>query len=222
MKNKKPDYEELERKVFELERQAKTFKLILDHSPDCCGFRDEKGKIVYLNPAFEKFTGYKTKEFINGELSEEQLVHPDDLKIMHSVKSDDLNKLTFHDIELRLIKKDKNVIHACISRQAVYDEENRFIGICQNFRDITKRKIEERKLQNEHQLLTTLSQIAPVGIFRTDPNGDFIYTNEFFQELSGINASEAVGNGWFSTIYPEDRDIVIKEWYQTVKRKTTF
>jgi PAS domain S-box-containing protein len=49
-----------------------------------------------------------------------------------------------------------------------------------------------------------LSEIAPVGIVQSDPDGIVRFVNDKWAEMSGIPASEAIGRSWRSTIHPGD------------------
>jgi PAS domain S-box-containing protein len=49
-----------------------------------------------------------------------------------------------------------------------------------------------------------LSEIAPVGIVQSDPDGIVRFVNDKWSEMSGIPADEAIGKSWRSTIHPGD------------------
>ena len=78
--------------------------------------------------------------------------------------------------------------------------------------DITEKKNAEEELRASRRLFRTLAQVAPVGIFRTNPSGECLYVNERWQEFAGISEREALGSGWTRAIHPDDRGEVIAEW----------
>lgn len=82
-------------------------------------------------------------------------------------------------------------------------------------KEINVRKRTEERLQ-------TLARISPVGIFRTDAEGNCIYTNERWRELAGMTEAEALGEGWARALHPEDRERVFTEWYQAAAGKAPF
>ncbi|MGH3406683.1 MAG: PAS domain-containing sensor histidine kinase [Streptosporangiaceae bacterium] len=49
-----------------------------------------------------------------------------------------------------------------------------------------------------------LSEIAPVGIVQSDPDGIVRFVNDKWSEMSGIPAAEVIGKSWRSTIHPSD------------------
>ncbi|MBI5476633.1 MAG: PAS domain S-box protein [Ignavibacteriales bacterium] len=71
--------------------------------------------------------------------------------------------------------------------------------------DISDRMQSEKRFQ-------TLSEVSPVGIFRTDINGDTTYVNPRWSMISGLSGTEALGRGWLNAVHKEDREKIIAEW----------
>ncbi len=57
-----------------------------------------------------------------------------------------------------------------------------------------------------------MTESSPMGVFLTDAAGACIYTNSRYQEISGLTAEGALGDGWGNAIHPEDRERVFAEW----------
>ncbi len=89
-------------------------------------------------------------------------------------------------------------------------------------RDITARKQAEMALQQSEALFHTLAKVAPVGIFKTDPQGHFEYVNERWCEISGLSADQALGDGWHIAIDSEDRQPVLLEWRRCLQNQAVF
>jgi PAS domain S-box-containing protein len=92
-------------------------------------------------------------------------------------------------------------------------------GVTFTILDITERNKSEEALKESQQLFQTLSQVSPVGIFRTKPDGYTTYVNPKWQELSGLTFDEAVGFGWLQAVHPEDKEQVEGRWYSDVHLK---
>lgn len=58
---------------------------------------------------------------------------------------------------------------------------------------------------------------APVGIFGADAKGLTTWVNRHWCRLSGIDANQAMGNGWLAAIHPADRDAVLVGWQAAVR-----
>jgi len=80
----------------------------------------------------------------------------------------------------------------------------------------------EEDLRRNEILFETLAQVSPVGIFRTDSQGDCAYVNKRWCEIAGISFEQALGRGWAQAIHPEDRDRVFAEWYKCAEENRPF
>ncbi|HEX7719375.1 MAG TPA: PAS domain S-box protein, partial [Woeseiaceae bacterium] len=62
-----------------------------------------------------------------------------------------------------------------------------------------------RVVQETADRLRSLTDAAPIGIFQTDANNRYVYTNARWSEITGIPADEALGRDWDSIIDAESR-----------------
>lgn len=67
------------------------------------------------------------------------------------------------------------------------------------------------------QQLQSLTQSAPVGLFRTDVQGNCTYVNDQWCAMTGISVARARGWGWLRAIHPDDRGLVFGSWRDAVK-----
>ncbi len=72
------------------------------------------------------------------------------------------------------------------------------------------------------QALETLAQISPMGIFRTDAQGNCTYVSERWCEIAGIMAADALGTGWAQAIHADDREQVTSAWYAAARDRKNF
>ena len=72
-------------------------------------------------------------------------------------------------------------------------------------------------LQESEALFHTLTAVSPVGIFRTDPEGNVTYVNEHWCAMAGMDAATARGSGWLQAVHPADREAV-----QTARRSAVL
>jgi two-component system, sensor histidine kinase and response regulator len=70
--------------------------------------------------------------------------------------------------------------------------------------EIVERRKAEESLRVSEEQLRTLSEAAPVGIFRTSLNGGAGYANPALLNLLGLDSESATGLGWMRAIHPED------------------
>src|SRR5258708_36439859 len=62
-----------------------------------------------------------------------------------------------------------------------------------------------REVRASADELTLLTETAPIGIFRTDAEDRYVYTNARWSEIMGLPAEEAIGVKWDTIAAPEDR-----------------
>jgi PAS domain S-box-containing protein len=88
--------------------------------------------------------------------------------------------------------------------------------------DITERKSVEHAIAVSEERFRTLSASSPIGIFQTDPAGRCVYTNARWQEIAGLGAGTALGDGWAQAIYPADRAEVFAAWSEAARIDQEF
>ena len=65
-----------------------------------------------------------------------------------------------------------------------------------------------REVQTSADQLRFLTDAAPVGIFQTDAQNRYVYTNPRWSEITGISAEKAAGQEWGTIIDWQERDQV--------------
>lgn len=101
-----------------------------------------------------------------------------------------------HNYELRLVKSGVEEV-VCIVR------------------DITERKRSELALRESEERFRVLVNSAPVGIFQTNAQGELLFVNPRWLEITGMSESEAIASQWMETVHPDDRQRVLAEWERT-------
>ncbi|MEC5166816.1 PAS domain S-box-containing protein [Flavobacterium sp. PL11] len=82
----------------------------------------------------------------------------------------------------------------------------------ENFdREALRKKAEEDIIESE-QRFHTLTEVSPVGIFRTDSEGLTTYINSCWSEITGLPYNEAMGNGWLKAVHDDDLLALFEGW----------
>lgn len=133
---------------------------------------------------------------------------------------DSMEKLApwFHEFPAQALMGEKWIRgHAIPQREA--DGSTRWSGVLV---DVTQQKQLEIALRNNEQLFRSLTEVAPIGIFRTDAAGRCLYVNERWRIMTDMDAVAAAGDGWADAIHPDDRERVIDEWNAAVTHQQQF
>ncbi|BAZ29904.1 multi-sensor hybrid histidine kinase [Cylindrospermum sp. NIES-4074] len=86
---------------------------------------------------------------------------------------------------------------------------------------IWRKQIEDALRQSEHRY-ASLAAAAPVGIFRTDAEGNSLYVNERLCEITGLTSAETMGRGWRKVLHPNDWERFLVEKNRSVQENNIF
>lgn len=78
-------------------------------------------------------------------------------------------------------------------------------------------KVRERQAEAQ-----AMNDASPLGVFRTDTAGNFIYVNHMYENFSGRSAAEASSSGWARAIHPDDRERVVREWGDAARNNKPY
>lgn len=194
-------------------------RLLFNSSPIGLSLCKMDGSLVDINPAYAKILGRTIEETLKlsyWEITPEKYLaqEKEQLKILEQTGK-------YGKYEKEHIHKDGHLVPVLLQGLIIERDGERFIW--SSVEDITERKKAEAAVTISQQLFQTLSEVSPVGIFRTSPEGDTTYVNPKWSELSGLTLEEAAGNGWLNAIHPDDRGNVINSWNNVIqaKMKTT-
>lgn len=70
--------------------------------------------------------------------------------------------------------------------------------------------------------LSAIAQISPVGIYRTDSEGNCLYVNEKWVEIAGLPLEKALGEGWLNALHKDDKEEVFEKWAKYIEGDTPF
>jgi PAS domain S-box-containing protein len=179
---------------------------------------NSKGEILLANHALVKMLGFQSFEeltLINLNTSEIGTtgIPQDRQKFIKLIESTG----AINDLESIWICKDGREIYVRESAKAIYGSDGKILWYDGTVEDITLRKKIEEALRESQQLFETLALVSPVGIFRTDPDGQTTYVNPRWLELSGLTSVEAMGFEWLKAIHPDDRGQLDLKWKSDVQ-----
>jgi PAS domain S-box-containing protein len=184
---------------------------------------DKEGRIIGWNPQAEATFGYSTQEAMGCGLSE--TIIPVQFRQAHAagiqrVFQNGENPTMKRRLEFSALHRDGHEfpVEFAIALTHVGGQPvlSAFV------RDITERKRAEETLRRSEERYHTLAQTSPVGIFRTDREGSYLYVNKRWCEIAGLSHEKALNHGWADATHPEDRQHVIDEWRRTLTQEEMF
>ncbi|MFO8066547.1 MAG: response regulator [Bacteroidales bacterium] len=199
---------EAEQKLIESEHR---YRLITENINDVVWLVDlEITHFKYISPSIEKFLGYKNDELINKSINivfgGHSLAKIEYLrqKIRNELRiSKDNVKVFKIDIELEFIHKDGSPRWGDLKGSFLFENDipKSIHGVT---RDITEKRLAEKRLRIQEAYFETLIHEAPVAITILDNSDKVIQINRKFTELFGYNSSEVKGKQINDLIVPAD------------------
>jgi diguanylate cyclase (GGDEF)-like protein/PAS domain S-box-containing protein len=199
----------------ELRRQGRFLEIVLDSLGAGVVACDADGRITLVNRAMREIRGLGLDAEVAADwLARETVYHPDggmlrrhELPVVRALGGEKIN-----DEELVMVRPDGEARAVLANARPITGEDGELLGAVNAMQDITERLHAEEYVHESERRFRALAENAPVGIYEADPRGWRRFVNDAWQQIAGIGAEEALGDGWTRAIHPEDREAVIAEW----------
>ncbi len=202
--------------ALELVKSEEKYRILIESSPDIIYNLDISGNYVYVNPAFEKYSGYTFKEVIG--MGYATFIRPDFktyvqdefFKLFQQRKklSDSAQLLT-----VPIIAKDGTEYWMELNVELIWDNEW-VVGFAVVSRDITVRKKTEHALRESEERYRLLVENSTDMIYKTDKYGNYTFVNQVFIKKSGVTEAEILKLNCFDKV-PEKYRSDVKKFYKT-------
>jgi PAS domain S-box-containing protein len=181
------DVTERKRAEKSLEEAERKLRLITESMTEVVLAYDMDRRLIYVNPAVEKLTGYSVSELYEKNVI--NWLHPDDAPKMSGLWEDYFENKAIPNTEFRIVTKDGKIKWCQSSWSGLYDENLSQIGIVIMDRDITERKaVELERLR----LVTAIEQAAE-GIVILGMDGTILFVNPAFENINHLTLQEVLG-----------------------------
>ena len=140
-----------------LRQSEEKFKAIADYTVDWESWLSPEGKLLWVNPAVERFTGYSVAECQAMPEYPIPLIHEDDRDRIRSLLNPNAaGESRKSNVEFRYVRKDGVTEWGAVSWQPIRNSAGKSLGIRASIYDITERKQSEQKLAEYQQELRSL------------------------------------------------------------------
>lgn len=171
--------------------------------------------IIYVNPAFEKMTGYKQEEMLgkNCNVLQRELKNQ---PILTELRTCLKEKRLFEGTVINF-RKCGELFYNHLRISPIFDDNGDLIYFASSQYDITSEILLKKETERSEQSLKTILNLAPVGIFLADFHGNCTFVNEKWCEYTGLTKDEAMGDGWVKAIHPDYITEVLSMWNKFIK-----
>lgn len=190
---------QLENALIESERR---FRTIFNQTFQFLGLIKPDGTVLEVNRTLIDFAGLASADVVNKPLWEAPwwVNTPKNQQKLRTMITEAAKGMLMRE-EFELTGADKNVITVDFSLTPVKDEAGKVVFLIPEGRDITYRKVIERKLRSSEEKFKTLFQLYTAGIAITDAKGKVIDINPAAEQILSATKETLVGRyfdevGW--------------------------
>jgi PAS domain S-box-containing protein len=188
----------------------KRYKVIWENVGDIIYFISADRKLICVNPACEKITGWPVEYLIGKDMT--HYIHPDDLPKANERFGRFLKGEEVEPTELHILTKSGEYRTVEFKPAAVIKEDD-LIQISGIGRDVTERVIAARALQESEEKFRNLTEQSPNMIF-IYRNGKMAYANSKCAEIMGYTKDELYADdfSFLDLVAPEYADLIMKNY----------
>lgn len=166
-------------------------------------------RILFVNPAFERLTGYaahevigKTPRILQGKktsgASRERI--RDALKSWKPVREEVVN-----------YRKDGSEFTAELSMVPIADEKGSYTHWFAIERETTEQSAVRARLEESEARLRDLLGAIPQFLWTSDPLGRRDWVSDTFAAFVGATPNDCLGDGWIRFVHPDDRNKALRQ-----------
>ena len=200
------DIAEREKSQRELRESEERFRTIFNRSFAGIIVVDSEGKLLRVNPAFQRMLGYTEKEL---NIALQSITAPDDIEKSQKYFQELMRgKIDHFELEQRFLKKNGEVLWVHLSVAPARADDGGFLYSLAIVEDITKRKNAVSALQESERKYKALIETTDTGFVVIDDAGRVLDANNKYIKLTGRSGqADVIGNYEMEWIVQNERTI---------------
>jgi PAS domain S-box-containing protein len=213
-----------ERKRTEVERlqSAERFRAIADYTYDWENWVGVDGKLLWVNPAVERITGYSVDDCMAMPDFPIPIVAEADREVFAGQMREAVQGSTRNDFEFRVRHKDGHLAWVAASWQPIQDSRGAKLGYRSSIRDVAERKRAEEELRHSEAYLAEAERLSHTGSWAFDIASDrYVHVSEECLRVFGFDSQEVspTREVVFRRIHPDDSESVKQGFEKSIHEK---
>ena len=193
---------------------------VVESADDAVISKDLNGVITSWNLGAERLFGYAAREAIGQPIS--MLIPPDRLDEEPSILERIRRGQRIEHYETVRRRKDGTLLDISLSVSPIVEAHGRIVGASKIARDITERKLSERKLRESEERFRTMADNSPIIIWVSDATGNLTFANRAYIEFCGVSLENLPAFDWSQRIHPEDRERYLETFSAALREGHPF
>ncbi|MDY6790320.1 MAG: PAS domain S-box protein [Thermodesulfobacteriota bacterium] len=193
-----------ERKRMEMALKAseEKYRSLVETITDLVFIIDPDGRFTYLNPEFEKVTGFVVVDYIGRSFTEilvPEYIEPTVDRFKRGLSGE---VIPIYEVEIK--HKDGKTVPVELKVASLLDDDGHAMGRIGVARDISKRKQNEEALRESEERIKAILKASPVGIGLVI-NRTMDWANETMYRMVGYKSGSLLGKS-ARIFYPDDEE----------------
>jgi PAS domain S-box-containing protein len=190
---------------YALMEQERRYRLLAENAIDVVWSMNLEGHFTYVSPSIERISGYTPEDLQAMPLR--ALYGKKDYALIESMIAEELaqppgRRKKSATLELRQRTRQGGEVDVEVNASWVQDDSGTILGIQGITRDISQRKLAERRLEESERMLKQIVDFLPDPTFAIDTEGKVVFWNRAMARLTGTLAEEMIGQGEYAYAVP--------------------
>jgi len=173
---------------------------IVESSEDAIAAYTPEGVILTWNRGAETISGYAAGEAIGKNVSMMAKAPAGLARFTAQV----LGGQVVSQYEGACGRKDGGGVQVSVTGSPIRNAAGEVIAVSAVLRDVTERRLAERKIRESEEIFREVFEHAPVGMVLSGPDGRLTQVNAAFCRMLGYSEAELLGKDWAELTHPDD------------------
>jgi PAS domain S-box-containing protein len=172
--------------------EVEQFRAVAECTYDVECWVSPTGRMVWVNQAVQRLTGYSAAECVAMSDFTTPLVYEEDRERVLQAFDGAARGSSGNDLPFRIRRADGGLVWAAVSWQPMYTPNGRYLGYRSSIRDTSDRKLAEERLIQQGRLLAGILANIPCGVFWKGIDFKYQGCNEAFARSAGVTRSDDI------------------------------
>lgn len=152
----------------------------------------------------------------------DKYIHPNDQEKVIKATAEAIAYKSIFELEHRVLNSDGSLSWTFSRAIPVLDEQGNIIEWFGSATDITAQKEVQEIIKESEEKFRQLADLVPQIIWTGNPDGYIDYYNKRWYEYTAFNENEFGDASWVPILHPDDAQIVMDFWYESVQKGTPY